>query len=233
MLAWRLDQPRASRPHRVYVALTNHCNRSCPWCSTCSSRAGSTYLDPDMLLARLPRARIHQVQLEGGEPTLHPDFLEIVRMLRRLPSCERIVVATNGTTLPRHEKGLRDWVLRLGSPLTLKVSVNHHLIDCDAAHVERVARLRDVVSGMGRTCELVVNVRLRKGEDRHVLESIRAHGLEPQSNVFLLQRYGFASDREHWPLPAPVTLDFTLVNPDGSVHGSDLMERSEAMRSLP
>ena len=42
-----LDHPTPDRPHRLYYALTNHCNRTCPWCSTCSSPQGSTFLTLD------------------------------------------------------------------------------------------------------------------------------------------------------------------------------------------
>src|SRR5208283_4271870 len=69
-----LDHPTPERPFRLYVALTNHCNRSCPWCSTCSSPRGSTWLRVADYEASLPRVRPFQVQLEGGEPTLHPEF---------------------------------------------------------------------------------------------------------------------------------------------------------------
>ena len=65
-----LDHPTPDRPHRVYVALTNHCNRSCPWCSTCSSPRGGTWLSPADYAARFPAAGPFQVQLEGG--TLAP-----------------------------------------------------------------------------------------------------------------------------------------------------------------
>ena len=40
------DHPTPNRPHRIYATLTNHCNRACPWCSTCSSPRGGTFLDP-------------------------------------------------------------------------------------------------------------------------------------------------------------------------------------------
>ena len=62
---------------------------------------------------------------------------------------------------------------------------------------------------------------------------VEAAGLMPVSNVFYLQRYGFASDESDWEPPAPVWHEFSLVNPDGRMFGPDLIARSEAMRVLP
>ncbi len=76
------DRPSATRPHRVYVATTNHCNRACPWCSTCSSPRGDTWLGIPEYLAALPAQGEFEVQLEGGEPTLHPRFFELVDLAR-------------------------------------------------------------------------------------------------------------------------------------------------------
>src|SRR5215469_2852651 len=96
-----LDHPLPDRPHRVYVALTNHCNRSCPWCSTCSSPQGTTWLSVADYVARLPREGSFQVQLEGGEPTIHPQFWEFVRIAREHPRCTHLVLCTNGVVIPR------------------------------------------------------------------------------------------------------------------------------------
>src|SRR3974390_2606035 len=96
-----LDHPTRERPHRLYVALTNSCNRACPWCSTCSSPRGQTWLSVDHFSASLPRDGYFQVQLEGGEPTLHPQFWDIVRIARENPRCVHLVLCTNGVVLPR------------------------------------------------------------------------------------------------------------------------------------
>ena len=91
-----LDHPYSGRPHRVYVALTNHCNRSCPWCSTCSSPSRNTFLSPDRLLEAIPPKGDFEIQLEGGEPTTHPQFDHFVRTACSLPGMRRLILCTNG-----------------------------------------------------------------------------------------------------------------------------------------
>jgi hypothetical protein len=231
-----LDHPMPDRPHRVYVALTNHCNRACPWCSTCSSPRGGTWLSLENFRATLPVEGFFQVQLEGGEPTVHPQFWDFVRVAREHPRCTHLVLCTNGVVLPRTPAKLRAWVERLGAPLTLKLSLNHHLLDHDAGLLQLAVWLRDLVAELGGERLLVLNVRLRRGyadDDHRVARLVEQAGLLPHANVFYLQRYGFAADEAGWELPAPVWDGFTLVNPDGQVFGPDLLARSERMRALP
>lgn len=183
-----------------------------------------------------PAAGPFQVQLEGGEPTVHPDFWEFVRIAQGHPRCTHLVLCTNGVVLPRRAEKLRAWVERLGAPLSIKLSVNHHLMDEDLGLIDLAVLLRDIFNELGGERLLVINVRLRKGyddDDRRVRDAIEAAGLMPHSNLFFLQRYGFASDEAGWNPPKPVWDAFSLVNPDGRVYGPDLIARSEGMRELP
>ncbi len=252
-----LDHPSPQRPHRVYVALTNHCNRACPWCSTCSSPAGSTFISIEQYLSVFPASGEFQMQLEGGEPTVHPLFWEFVRLARQHPRCTHLVVCTNGVVFPRQRAKLREYLARLGSPLTIKLSINHHLIDRDPGLIELSQMLveemgakygadrqepRPPVAAQGSDVAhdhteslLVLNVRLRRGyddDDARVRELVEDAGLLPHANVFYLQRYGFAANETAWEPPKPVWDNFTLVNPDGRTFGPDLLARSQAMGGL-
>lgn len=227
-----LDAPFDGRPHRVYATLTNHCNRACPWCSTCSSPRGSTFLTLEALLAALPADGPFEVQLEGGEPTVHPGWLEMLHACRAIPRCARIVLCTNGAVVPRDPARLRRWLARLGSPITLKLSVNHHLLDHDPGLLALAAELAALVHPPDL---LVLNVRRRPGvdgDDAPVVRAVTEAGLLPHANVFFLQRYGFARDEASWEPPFLVGHDFRFVMPDGAVLGPDLVARSEAMRVL-
>ncbi len=230
-----LDHPWPQRNHRVYAALTNSCNRSCPWCSTCSSPAGSTFLPVEDFVAALPPDQAFEIQLEGGEPTIHPGFWEFVRISLEHPGTTRLVLCTNGATMPRREIDLRSWVDRLGKQLTLKLSINHHLLECDSGLIPLASLLQKVFADLSPEHLLVFNVRLRRGyedDDAAVRELVEQAGLASQSNVFYLQRYGFASDELGWDEPFLVGHNFTLLNPDGRIFGPDLIGRSEAMRVL-
>src|SRR5262245_26351150 len=174
------DHPYPGRLHRVYVALTNHCNRACPWCSTWSSPAGSTRITWEQLAAGLPAHGQYEVQLEGGEPTVHPEFWGFVELPRAEPRCRKLILCTNGVALPRRAERLREWLARLGAPLLVKLSINHHLIEHDDGLLELAAAVRDVLDSLGGEREVVYNVRLRRGyagDDHAVAEAAAAAGL--------------------------------------------------------
>jgi MoaA/NifB/PqqE/SkfB family radical SAM enzyme len=230
-----LDHPSPERPRRIYFALTNHCNRACPWCSTCSSPRGNSWMNLEDYTRAFPQSSPFQVQLEGGEPTIHPDFWEFVRIARANPNCTHLVLCTNGVVLPRDKSELRRWVEKLGVPLTIKLSANHYLLDHDGGLIQLARNLRDIFAESPEERLLVINVRLRSGyenDDKAVRDQIESAGLLPHSNIFYLQRYGFASNEEKWNPPKPVWDNFELVNPDGRRFGSDLIARSEGMRRL-
>ncbi len=230
------DRPTEDRPHRVYVATTNHCNRACPWCSTCSWPGGSTWITVAAYLASFPSSGDFEVQLEGGEPTIHPEFFELVALAREQPRCVRLVIVTNGVVVPRSREDLRAWLLELGAPLTIKLSINHHLLARDHELLTLATNMRALLEELAGDRELVLNVRLRPDapdRDAWVTDAVRDAGLLDVANVFYLQAYGFASKRTGWEKPFVVATNFTLVDPDGRTYGPDLIARSEAMRVLP
>jgi uncharacterized radical SAM superfamily Fe-S cluster-containing enzyme len=87
------------------IDLTNRCNLSCPICFANSNVAGYVY-EPSFeeikrLLGNLRDYRptpASAVQLTGGEPTIHPDFLRIVASAREM-GFSHIQIASNGITL--------------------------------------------------------------------------------------------------------------------------------------
>jgi MoaA/NifB/PqqE/SkfB family radical SAM enzyme len=179
---------------------------------------------------------VFQIQLEGGEPTVHPKFWDFVEFAKDHSRCERLVICTNGVLLPRKVEELKEWIEQLGESFTVKLSVNHYLLERDAGLIALAQELREIIDQTGNGAEFVVNVRLRKGgryqDDRQIAQQIESAGLNPVSNIFFLQRYGFAAGEQEWDEPFLVGENFRMINPDGQVFGPDLKARSEGMRRL-
>jgi 7,8-dihydro-6-hydroxymethylpterin dimethyltransferase len=80
------------------IEITNHCNLECPICivenkhNYTMSRAEFTSII-DGLVAK--EGRLDTVNLSGGEPTIHPEFLDFIRIAKR-PQISRLSVSTNG-----------------------------------------------------------------------------------------------------------------------------------------
>ena len=229
------DHPYPQRPHRIYVALTNHCNRKCPWCSMYSSPSGSTFISKEQFISILPQEKEFELQLEGGEPTTHPLFWDFVAIAQTFKNCSRIILCTNGTRLPRNKPELQSWLEKLGPKFSIKVSINHHLIERDP-NIFRLARMLCDEFPLTETDKtLVLNVRLRKEkifDETFIRNSIEKFELAPWSNIFYLQKYGLASDQQTWSEPFVVGDNFNLINPDAASYGTNLISRSEAMRRL-
>jgi pyruvate-formate lyase-activating enzyme len=87
----------AAREARQWVRLTRVCNNRCLFCLDAGAQDGSV-VDLEAVFETLAAGRRRgaaRAVLSGGEPTLHPRFLEIVRHAQRL-GYSWIQVVTNG-----------------------------------------------------------------------------------------------------------------------------------------
>jgi 7,8-dihydro-6-hydroxymethylpterin dimethyltransferase len=82
------------------IEINQHCNLTCPVCFADSSPQKTTHL-PLATIERMLDALVASegepdlVQLSGGEPTLHPEFFDILDAVRRRP-IRHAMINTNG-----------------------------------------------------------------------------------------------------------------------------------------
>lgn len=74
----------------LLLEVTDHCNLRCPTCYANSSPERITHRSLENIIAMLDLAVKNEgepniIQLSGGEPTLHPDFFEIIKTLSHFP----------------------------------------------------------------------------------------------------------------------------------------------------
>lgn len=91
----------------VNLDLTNRCNMNCPICFANANAAGFVYepsFDEVVNMLKLLRAEkpvpAPAIQFAGGEPTIYPRFIEIVRIAKQL-GFPQVQVATNGILLAK------------------------------------------------------------------------------------------------------------------------------------
>ncbi len=89
------------------IEIVNSCNLSCPTCYADSPMGAGQKVDA-IPLADLQRriqgvidrkGKIEILQLSGGEPTLHPQFFELLRWLHANPGIDYILLNTNGVRI--------------------------------------------------------------------------------------------------------------------------------------
>ena len=110
------------RLHLPIVPITGACNLDCPICYTHNKNEGAWHmsaLEVASLLAHLreaaPERRI--INLTGGEPTQHPDFLRVVELCRD-EGIHRITISTHGLRFLR-EPALLDRLVELDARIIL------------------------------------------------------------------------------------------------------------------
>src|SRR5262245_18760832 len=89
------------------ISLIDHCNLRCVYCMPL--RGLSFIPSPELLTAAeielVAKAAVgvgfHKFRLTGGEPTLRPDLVEIVRRVAALPGVNDVAMMTNAILLTR------------------------------------------------------------------------------------------------------------------------------------
>lgn len=98
------------------IEIVNSCNLACPTCYADSPVGAGTKVDAvplDELKSRIQgvlerKGKIEILQLSGGEPTLHPQFFELVRWAQANPGIDYLLLNTNGVRLAKDDAFLAE-----------------------------------------------------------------------------------------------------------------------------
>lgn len=238
---------------RYYFALTNFCNRSCELCSCHSDPSRSTNLTFEQFVEITQQHKEYEAQLEGGEPTIHPDFEKMVDYLVNDPLCKKIILCTNAVLMPIVKRDgivyqeesmnkMKNWLNKfIKKPFVLKPSINSHLINHSTVHMEKMQLIKDAFIEMPfeEGSQLVYNVRripkpMTEDGEQWITDKLKEINLYEFCNDFEYQRYGKAKDEDSLALPYIVSnpVKFYLIAPDGKNFGTDLIERANYMENM-
>lgn len=124
--------------------IVDHCNLTCVECCSLSPLLPAWLADPDALVGDLTRAaRVLQprvFKLVGGEPTMHPDLVTIIRKVRETGIAPTLSVTTNGLLLKKMSDDFWDAV----DALTISLYPRPRLADEVIEHVKAKAARFDV-----------------------------------------------------------------------------------------
>ena len=166
------------------IEINEHCNLTCPVCFAESSPAKSKHLSVatvsrmlDALVASEGEPDL--VQISGGEPTLHPDFFDILDAARARP-IRHVMINTNGLRIAREP----DFVAQLAERKRgLEIYLQFDSLQRDALMNLRGADLRRVrhdalqnLERHGISTTLVVTV--KRGVNEAEIGAIVRHALQ-------------------------------------------------------
>ncbi len=133
--------------HYVRISLTDRCNLRCVYCmpEQVAFRPSAELLTDEELvivLRAMSALGFDKFRLTGGEPTVRPGLLDIVREVASLPTAREITMTTNGLRLAQLAHPLKRAGLQ---------RVNISIDSLDPAKFKRVTRwgnLQDVLDGI-------------------------------------------------------------------------------------
>ena len=102
------------RARTLRISVTDRCNFRCSYCMpseemTWFERSAILTFEEIARVAGLLAAQgVSRMRLTGGEPTMRKDLAVLTRMLREVAGVESLDMTTNGVTLPRMARELRD-----------------------------------------------------------------------------------------------------------------------------
>jgi 7,8-dihydro-6-hydroxymethylpterin dimethyltransferase len=96
------------------IEITNHCNLECPICIVQNRKNYMMSVEEfaatiDGLIDK--EGQLDTVNLSGGEPTIHPRFLELLDLAKR-PEISRVSISTNGLRIASDEAFCRELAAR-------------------------------------------------------------------------------------------------------------------------
>ncbi|HEX4836215.1 MAG TPA: GTP 3',8-cyclase MoaA [bacterium] len=129
------------------ISLTDRCNLRCVYCMpeemVFKPRDELLTDDEIMLVVRVAAdLGVRKVRLTGGEPTVRPNLVDLVRRIAAVPGIQDLAMTTNGILLSKLAKPLADAGLR---------RINVSLDSLDAEKFRRITRwgnLDDVLAGL-------------------------------------------------------------------------------------
>jgi MoaA/NifB/PqqE/SkfB family radical SAM enzyme len=173
-----------------------------------------------------------ELQLEGGEPLLHPDLYLFLEYARNSGRCKKVIITTNGILLYDHLDKLVNFHKYYQIPVLIKMSINYLLYKMDKDIFKKGRDLflaTEFIDGF----YIKFNVRLRHSDD-YIVDMLKENKIYEQSNVYYLQRYGKYENESDYDLPVIVQNidDWFIFACDGKCFNKNLIERSNYERTL-
>ena len=135
------------RINYMRISLTDACNLRCVYCMpedmTFRPRHELMTDEEILHLVRVGASLgVNKIRLTGGEPTIRPNLVEIVREIANTPGITDLGMTTNGLMLPKLAQPLADAGLR-------RVNISVDTLDAEKFHrITRWGHLEDVWRGI-------------------------------------------------------------------------------------
>ena len=219
---------------RLYVNITNHCNVACPFCCMYSSPAKHTFMSSEKFAEILQSHQDYELQLEGGEPMLHPCIKSFLQRAWEERQCKKLIVLTNGLNLREDLQNIVNWRDICAKPTVLKISVNSFLMEQRSRFLFEIALAIQNIQFISNF-SIQLNVRKSYEDSFDIEQELKKYNLLPfVSNIFYFNRYGrLKEDTRYGDIVINQNIDtWKVYASDGTCFNTDLIARSEYENEL-
>ena len=172
-----------------------------------------------------------ELQLEGGEPLLHPFMFLFMWYAHSTGRCKKIIILTNGKLISDYLEEIISFMDRARIQIEIKMSINYWLYS-ENPHIFKQARDLHCATEFVDGISVKFNVRMRH-RDEWIIDLLKENKIYKQSNVFYLQSYGRMTGTDYEkPVIVQNIDDWFVYSCDGKCFGKDLIARSEYEKGL-
>ena len=224
---------RQKRPWSVQVSLVEGCNRLCTFCGLngIRSSAGNYEFMSEIVAhsaasgiqALCPTARIEFAM--HGEPTVHPQFFERIRLFRSYLPKAQLMLTTNG----------KQWIRRLPEMLDQSFRAGIHFVLLDTYEPERlrlIAEAQSIPPSIARVYDYYADKNCPNPYANHhgkvrrtvlLMDDIGLRQSDPKPQRKLMNHAGNAKDDRCAPTVKPLSKTCTLPFREASIcHDGDV-----------
>lgn len=169
-------RPRKKEELTFEISLADHCNLSCQMCDHYSQLSDKWFVDmeefeKDMIrMGEICDHKLAAISLLGGEPTLHPDIINCMRITREQFPDTEIIVLTNGTLLLQLEESEKGNFWQACKDYDVHITVTVYPIKLDYEKIEQKAAEYGVALAMSSDIHAKSLTKVVKISDKHTLD---------------------------------------------------------------
>lgn len=169
-------RPRKREELTFEISLADHCNLSCQMCDHYSQLSDKWFVDmeqfeKDMIrMGEICDHKLAAISLLGGEPTLHPNIIDCMRITREQFPDTEVIVLTNGTLLLQLEKSEHGNFWEACKKYDVHITVTVYPISLDYKKIEEKAADYGVALAMSSDIHAKNLTKVVKISDKHTLD---------------------------------------------------------------
>ncbi len=168
--------PRKKEEMTFEISLADHCNMACQMCDHFSQLSEPWFADVEQFKSDICRMgeifdhEIGAITLLGGEPTLHPDLIELIQITREQFPVGELILLTNGVLLTKLENSPQGNLWEALKKNDVHVTVTVYPISLDYVAIENKAKEYGVSLKLSSDIHAVEATKQIKISDKHTMD---------------------------------------------------------------